>query len=178
MAEVGYSTENPLKVELLSLNDPVTQDAVTMIKSQLDAVGFDVELDLADPGRFYGTVFWLMPDDLGPDADLSWYFAGGMDTTYLQTYIRWFSNEPFSWLSYLGRTAEQAEMDKQAMAALEIEEQVEWTGKLMDYMSENALMIPVYGATAYVIQQPYVHSGQYTQGFVRWQTEEVWMDPH
>jgi peptide/nickel transport system substrate-binding protein len=178
MDDAGYSTENPLKVKLLSLNDPVTQDAVTMIKSQLDAVGFDVELDLADPGRFYGTVFWLMPDDLGPDADLSWYFAGGMDTTYLQTYIRWFSNEPFSWLSYLGRTEEQAEMDKQAMAALEIEEQVEWTGKLMDYMSENALMIPVYGATAYVIQQPYVHSGQYTQGFVRWQTEEVWMDPH
>jgi hypothetical protein len=55
---------------------------------------------------------------------------------------------------------------------------VEWTGKLMDYMSDNALMIPVYGATAYVIQQPYVHSDQYTQGFVRWQTEEVWMDPH
>jgi len=178
MAEAGYSVDNPLQVKLLSLNDPSTQDAVTMIKTFLDAVGFEVELDLADPGRFYGTVFWLTPDQLGPDADLSWYFAGGMDTNYLQTYIRWFSNEPFSWLSYLGRTEEQAEMDKQAMAAVSIEEQVEWAGKLMDYMSDNALMIPVYGATAYVIQQPYVHSGQYTQGFVRWQTEEVWMEEH
>jgi tRNA A37 threonylcarbamoyltransferase TsaD len=69
-------------------------------------------------------------------------------------------------------------MDKQVMAAIDIEEQVEWAGKVMDYMSDNALMIPVYGALAYTVQQPYVHSAQYTQGFVRWQTEEVWMDPH
>jgi ABC-type transport system substrate-binding protein len=178
LAEAGYSTDNPLQVKLLSLNDPNTQDAVTMVKSFLDDVGFEVELDLADPGRFYGTVFWLQPDQLGPDADLSWYFAGGMDTNYLQTYIRWFSTQPFSWLSYLGRTEEQAAMDKQVMAAIDIEEQVEWAGKVMDYMSDNALMIPVYGALAYTIQQPYVHSAQYTQGFVRWQTEEVWMDKH
>jgi ABC-type transport system substrate-binding protein len=178
LADVGYSTSNPLKVTMLSLNDPVTMDAVTMVKSYLDAVGFEVDLDLADPGRFYGTVFWLMPDQLGPDADLCWYFAGGMDTNYLQTYIRWFSTEPFSWLSYLGRTDEQGVMDKQAMAAATIEEQIEWTGTLMDYMTDNALVIPVYGQPGYAIQQPYVHSTEYEQGFVRWQTEEVWMEPH
>ncbi len=178
LADVGYSTSNPLKIKLLSLNDPITQDAVTMVKSFLDAVGFEVDLDLADPGRFYGTVFWRTPDELGPDADLSWFFAGGMDTNYLQTYIRWFSTQPFSDLSYLGHTDEQAEMDKQAMAAVDIAEQIEWTGKLMDYMTDNCLMIPVYGIKAYVVQQPYVHSTQYTQGFVRWQTEEVWMEPH
>jgi hypothetical protein len=69
-------------------------------------------------------------------------------------------------------------MDKQAMAALEIADQIEWAGKLTKYLRDNALVIPVYGVPAYVIQQPYVHSTQYTQGFVRWQTEEVWMEPH
>jgi hypothetical protein len=28
------------------------------------------------------------------------------------------------------------------------------------------------------MEQPWVHSTQYEQGFVRWQTEEVWMDKH
>jgi hypothetical protein len=31
---------------------------------------------------------------------------------------------------------------------------------------------------AYVMQQRWVHSTQYSQGFVRWQTEEVWMEAH
>jgi hypothetical protein len=101
-----------------------------------------------------------------------------MDTNYLQTYIRWFSTDPFTNLAFLGHTDEQAEMDKQAMAALELEEQAEWAGKLTKYLMDNALVIPVYGVPAYVIQQPYVHSTQYSQGFVRWQTEEVWMEPH
>jgi peptide/nickel transport system substrate-binding protein len=174
LADAGYSTENPLKIKLLSQNDPVTQDAVTMVKGFLDAVGFEVELDLADPGRFFGTIF--APPTA--DEDLHWWFAGGMDTNYLQTYIRWFSTDPFTDLAFLGHTDEQAEMDKQAMAALDLEEQAEWAGKLTKYLMDNALVIPVYGIPAYVIQQPYVHSTQYTQGFVRWQTEEVWMEPH
>lgn len=163
-----------LKIKLLSTNDPPTMDAVTMVKGYLDAVGFDVELDPADPGRFYGTIF--APP--GPDQDLHWWLAGGMDTNYLQTYIRWFSIEPFTDLAYLGHTPEQAEMDVQAMAVITIEEQIEWCETVMDYMADNCLIIPVYGSTAYSILKPYVHSTQYTQGFVRWQMEEVWMDPH
>jgi hypothetical protein len=106
------------------------------------------------------------------------YFAGGNDTNYLQTYIRWFSYDPFTWISYLGRTDEQIAMDKQAMAAVDIADQIDWAGTLMRYITDNALVIPVYGSVAYVIQQPYVHSTEYTQGFVRWQMEEIWMDPH
>jgi len=28
------------------------------------------------------------------------------------------------------------------------------------------------------MMQPWVHSTEYEQGFVRWQTEEVWMEKH
>jgi peptide/nickel transport system substrate-binding protein len=174
MADAGYTPDNPLPIKILSLNDPVTTDAVTMLKGFLDEVGFEVELDLADVGRFYGSIFAPPTADM----DLHWWFAGGMDTNYLQTYIRWFSTDPFTNLAFLGHTDEQAEMDKQAMAAVDLAEQEEWAGKLTKYLFDNALIIPVYGVPAYVMQQPYVHSTQYTQGFVRWQTEEVWMDPH
>ncbi|MGD0779934.1 MAG: ABC transporter substrate-binding protein [Dehalococcoidales bacterium] len=179
LAAAGYSTSKPCKVKLLTTNafgpDPI--DACTMVKQQLDAVGFDVTIDVADAGRYFGTAYGKT-NVPAADTDMLWYFAGGEDTNYLQTYIRWFSINPFTWISFLGRTAEQENLDKQAMAVVTVQEQIDWCGKVMKYMTDNALIIPVYGSVAYVIQQPWVHSTEYTQGFVRWQTEEVWMEKH
>jgi hypothetical protein len=45
-------------------------------------------------------------------------------------------------------------------------------------MTDEARIIPVYDVPAASIAAPYVHTTQYSQGFVRWQTEEVWMDKH
>jgi len=134
-------------------------------------------LDVADPGRFFGT-------ELGrnnvprADQDLCWYFAGGQDTNYLQTYVRWFSTQPFNWVSFMVRTPEQAAMDNQAMGVTTIPEQITWTKKAMDYIIGNVYVIPVYGSPASQIEHPYVHSARYTQGVTRWQTEEVWMEKH
>jgi len=179
MAAAGYSAANPCKVNLLTTNafgpDPI--DACTAVKQQLDAVGFEVTIDQADAGRFFGTAYGK--DNIpAADQDLLWYFAGGCDTNYLQTYVRWFSTNPFTYVSYMGRTAEQAAMDVQAMGVTTMDEQVVWCGKLMHYIIDNALCIPVYGFPGYVIQQKWVHSTQYTTGFTRWQTEIVWMEKH
>jgi peptide/nickel transport system substrate-binding protein len=179
LAAAGYSAANPCKVTLLTTNafgpDPI--DACTAVKQMLDAVGFLVTIDQADAGRFFGTAYGKA-NVPAADQDLLWYFAGGCDTNYLQTYIRWFSTQPFTYVSYLGRTAEQAAMDNQAMGVTTIDEQVVWAGKLMDYIIGNALCIPVYGFPGYNIQQKWVHSTQYTTGFTRWQTEIVWMEKH
>jgi peptide/nickel transport system substrate-binding protein len=179
MKAAGYSQSNPCRVKLLTTNafgpDPI--DACTMVKQYLDGVGFDVTIDVADAGRYFGTAYGKT-NTPPADTDMLWYFAGGEDTNYLQTYIRWFSNEPFTWISFLGRTAEQMALDKQAMATIDVKDQITLCGTVMKYMTDNALIIPVYGSVAYVIQQPWVHSTQYSQGFVRWQTEEVWMGKH
>jgi ABC-type transport system substrate-binding protein len=179
LALEGYSATNPCKVNLLLTNafGPDMVDACTMSKQMLDAVGFEVTLDIADAGRFFGVE--LGRDNVPrADQDLCWYFAGGCDTNYLQTYVRWFSTQPFNWVCYMGRTAEQAAMDNQAMGVTTIAEQITWTGTCMHYIIDNCLDIPVYGSPAYVIQQTYVHSTIYTQGLTRWQTEEVWMEKH
>ena len=173
LADAGYP--DGLKVNLLILNDPVSQDIGTAIKQYLDAAGFDCNLDVADPGRYYGTYFFA---ELGADQDMIWAMAGGMDSNYLQTYMRWFSITPFSDVSYLGHTDEQAAMDTEAQLIKDPAGQADMTTKVMRYLTDNALIIPVYGTPAYVMQQPYVHSSQYTQGFTRWDTYEIWMDPH
>lgn len=172
LADAGYSTSNPLKATLLSMSDPVSVDVTTMIKSYLDAVGFEIELDPADPGRFFGTIYWTPP---GPEEDLHWWISG-RDTNYLQSYLRWFGIEPFTDLSYLGHTDEQAAIDERATRLVDYGEQEEIAGEAMRYLMDNALVIPVYDSPAMTIQQPYVHSTQYEQGFVRWQTEEIWME--
>jgi ABC-type transport system substrate-binding protein len=179
LAANGYSASNPCKVKLLLTNafGPDMVDACTMSKRYLDAVGFEVTLDVADPGRFFGV-------ELGrnnvpkADQDLCWYFAGGCDTNYLQTYVRWFSSQPFNWVSFMGRTTEQKAMDVQAMGVTTIPEQIAWTSKCMHYIIDNCLDIPVYANPAYNIEHPYVHSDRYVAGLTRWQTEEVWMEKH
>ena len=179
LAKHGYTASNPCKVNLLLTNafGPDLVDACTMAKRYLDAANFQVTLDVADAGRFFGVE---LGKDKIPEADLDllWYFAGGFDTNYLTTYAHWFSTQPFNWVSFMKRTPEQAAMEKEAYTASAVEEQIEWTGKLMDYIMDNALNIPVYGSPAYSIEHPYVHSYRYDYGLVRWKAEEVWMEKH
>ncbi|MGD0661148.1 MAG: ABC transporter substrate-binding protein [Syntrophorhabdales bacterium] len=170
--EAGYP--NGLKAKLMVLNDRGSQDQGTALKQYLDVAGFQIDLDVADPGRFFGTIFFTPP---GPDLDLHWFITG-RDTNYLQSYMRWFSTQPFTVLSFLGHTPEQAEMDNQAQKLTNIKDQAAVTKKLMRYITDNALVIPVYDPPAAAMEQPWVHSTQYEQGFVRWQTEEAWMDKH
>jgi ABC-type oligopeptide transport system substrate-binding subunit len=106
------------------------------------------------------------------------FWITGRDTNYLMTYMRWFSTQPFTDLSFLAHTPEQAEMDKEAQRLTDIKKQAAITQKLMRNITDNALVIPVYDPPAAVMQQPWVHSTQYEQGFVRWQSEEVWMEKH
>ena len=92
--------------------------------------------------------------------------------------MRWFSTEPFSNLPYLGHTKKQERMDKLAQKYTSLKKQAAVTKDLMRNLTDNALIIPVYDVPAATMEQPWVHSTQYTQGFVRWQTEEIWMEKH
>jgi peptide/nickel transport system substrate-binding protein len=168
----GYP--NGLKAKLMVFFTPDWRDAGTAIKQYLDEAGFQIELDVADPGRFFSTVY---NTPQGPDLDLSFWMTG-RDVNYLMTYMRWFSTQPFTDLSFLGHYPEQAALDKQAQKATNIKQQQEWTKKLMRNITDNALVIPVYDPPAAVMQQPWLHSTRYEQGFTRWQIEEVWMDKH
>jgi ABC-type oligopeptide transport system substrate-binding subunit len=92
--------------------------------------------------------------------------------------MRWFSTQPFTPLTFLGRTPEQEAMDKQAQKLIKPKDQEAITKKLMRNITDNALVIPIFDPPAAAMEQPWVHSPRYELGFVRWQTEEVWMEKH
>jgi len=169
LAAAGYP--DGLQTSLLIGNTPSEIDAGTAIKQYLDAVGIETELDIADPGRFYGTVWGAAQ----PGLSFMW---SGMDITHLLTYMRWFSTDPFTDLVYLGHTDEQRALDEEAKAYPFAAEQKEVTMRIFKYMNDSARIIPVYQIPSASVAQPWVHSQQFQQGFVRWQQEYIWMESH
>ncbi|MBN2039659.1 MAG: ABC transporter substrate-binding protein [Spirochaetes bacterium] len=172
LKEAGFP--NGMKAKLLVFFTPDSKDAGTAIKQYLDEAGFDIQLDIADPGRFFGSVYGPPP---GPDADLALWITG-RDNNYLQSYMRWFSTEPFTDLSYLGHTPEQQKMDKWAQSLTSLKDQEEACKKCVGYITDNALVIPVFDVPSASMIQPWVHETRWTTGFTRWKTHEVWMDEH
>jgi ABC-type transport system substrate-binding protein len=171
LAEAGYP--DGLKTTLILQNVPSGIDACTAIKQYLDAVGIETELDVADAGRFFGTVWGTAQPGLS-------YMWSGMDITNLMTYQRWFSTDPFTDLVYLGHTEEQAQLDAESLQYPDRASQVEITERLFQYLDDGAYLVPIMHRPATSIAAPYVHSDipQFTCGFVRWHTELVWMEPH
>jgi peptide/nickel transport system substrate-binding protein len=170
LADAGYP--NGMKTNLLVASDPSSQDAGTAFKSYLDAVGIQTNLDVADPGRFYGAVWGTKPN---PGLSVMW---SGRDLNYLVTYMRWFSTDPFTNLAYLGHTAEQLALDEAAKAAVTLADQKAAATKIIKYMTDECRIIPIYDTPSAVMVQKYVHTDRYSQGFIRWATENTWMDKH
>jgi ABC-type transport system substrate-binding protein len=173
LKDAGYP--NGLNVKMLVANDSASVDTGTAVKGYLDAAGFSTTLDIADPGRFYGTVFGgkTVPAD---ELSIMW---SGMDTNYLMTYMRWFSTDPFTWLSYFGRTAQQQALDIAAQAAPDSASQQAQALLVYGYINTNARVVPMWNNPAAIITATYVHNqDRFSEGFVRWQSELVWMDKH
>jgi peptide/nickel transport system substrate-binding protein len=170
LIDSGYL--NGLPISLIVGNDPVSVDIGTAIKQYLDAVGFQTNLDIADPGRYFASIYGTTPyPDLG-------FLLTGEDANYLSTYMRWFSSMPFTNLSSLGHPDEQKALDQQVSSLSDPAQQRAMTAQIMKWMNDNVRVVPVYFVPAAVLIQPWVNSTQFTQGLVRWQMEEAWMDKH
>jgi len=155
---------------MITGNDPASMILATMLKQYLDEVGIRIELDVADPGRFNATIYSSSP---GPDLALMF---SGMDVNYLVTYMRWFSTSPFFDCSYLGHTEEQKALDEEAKHIPDAAGQRAMTKKLIRYLTDNAMMIPILWYQAYVVVTPYVHTAPVIGP--TWHTEDVWMEPN
>ena len=141
------------------------------IKGYLDAAGFQTEIDVADPGRFYGSVWgngW---------EDLVLMFSGN-DVTYLVSAQSWWSHEPKANLASFHRPPELVALFDEALKMRTEEEQKAATEKIVQYMRDEALIIPLYHIPVAIITKPYVHTTYLSQGLVSWDFHDLWMDKH
>ncbi len=86
LAEAGYADGCPIDILAVAETGGRSTGAEA-VKGYLDAAGFVTNIDIADAGRFYGSVFgtgWK---------DLALMFSGN-DVTYLMSCAAWWSPTP------------------------------------------------------------------------------------
>jgi peptide/nickel transport system substrate-binding protein len=166
LAAAGYTNACP--VEMLTWAVPTYIDAAEAIKGYLDQAGFNCTLDIADSGRFMGSVFgtgW---------ADTVQMFYG-MDVTYLSTYMSWFSTDPKSNLASFARTDYQKATDPTTVTIVDPEDQKKATEDMMRHLYEEARFCPLWWTPVGTVHADYVHQEIYRHGFIRVDWENIWM---
>jgi peptide/nickel transport system substrate-binding protein len=162
---------NGLNVKLMITNNSGSMDAGTAIVNSLATAGIECEIDAADMGRYYGAYFGTGWEDLVLG-------FSGETTNFLASYIDWFSANPKTNIAGLWRSPEQIELEQGIKQIVSIEEQKDKARELGRWIMDNALVCPLWYTPAAYVVQPYVHTDYYDQGYIRWMTENVWMDPH
>jgi peptide/nickel transport system substrate-binding protein len=165
IAEAGY--REPVKVKLLT--EPAGRDTVGAIKGYLDAAGFQCEIDIADSGRYFNSIYVNGWDDLV-------FAASGVDPNYLVTITNWFSPQSRSKMPSWVRPQEFSDLWRQAIATDNSQEQEALTAKMVKYLHDEALICPLYMLPTAGIMQPYVHTNYLLNGLQRWNIGEDWMD--
>jgi peptide/nickel transport system substrate-binding protein len=170
LVEAGYPNGCPL--DLLAVIQTGGRNVeAEAIKGYLDAAGFVVNLDIADPGRFFGSVFGTGWKDLA-------YMFSGTDPNYLISANRWWSPTPMTNLVSFQRPPEFATLFAEANGARDEATQIAKTGEIVAMMTDLALMIPVMLQPAGLIMAEYVHTEYPLAGFIRWDWARFWMDAH
>lgn len=168
LVQAGYADGCPLDLLAIAQTGGGNTYAEA-IKGYLDAAGFQINLDIADPGRFYGSMFGTGWKDLG-------LMFSGMDPNALISCNRWWSPTPMTNLVSFQRPPEFAQMFADANAGTDEATQIAGTEAIVRLMNEQALMIPLYLEPAGLIVASYVHTEYPAEGFIRWDWANAWMD--
>ncbi len=166
LVEAGYP--NSLKLKLMTLQGP--QDVSTAIKSYMDQAGFNVDIDVADPGRFFGS--WFGPSGF---EDMLLGFTG-LDPTYLVTFQRWFSHDPATNITSFKRSPELLALSRESITYTKEADQKAVTKRLVRMLADEADVIPIFNIPAAYMTQPYVHCSYLKEGLIRWRTFDDWME--
>lgn len=170
LAEAGYP--NGLKLELLAFAGMAGgAEHGEAIKAYLGDVGINVHLDMADPGRYWGSIFgsgWK---------DMALCFTG-IDHNSLATIQAWFGHEPKTNLASFKRTPRLLALSELSITYPDEERQKEISRIIGLEIANEALLIPLIDVKAGVMIQPYVHTNYLETGLIRWKMADMWMEKH
>ena len=145
------------------------KDLATAIKSYMDQAGFDVDIDVADPGRFFGSLWGTGFDDM-------LLFFSGLDPTYLVTFQRWFGHDPLTNIASFKARPSCSPFQENRSPIPRRRTRKRSPRKLVRMLADEADIIPLYNITAAFMARPYVHSTYLKEGLVQWRTFDDWLE--
>jgi peptide/nickel transport system substrate-binding protein len=170
LTQAGYPNGCPIDLLAIAQTGGGNKYAEA-IKGYLDAAGFQTNLDIADAGRFYGSVFGTGWKDLA-------LMFSGEDPNYLISCNRWWSPNPMTNLVSFQRPTEFTAEFQAANSATDPTQQAQLTGPIIKTMFDQESMIPLYVEPAGLIVASYVHTEYPAEGFIRWDWPHAWMESH
>ena len=69
-------------------------------------------------------------------------------------------------------------MSKEAITYFDEADQKAITKKMVRYIADHALIIPLYNQPAAYMYNPWVHTTYLQTGFIRWKWFDTWMEKH
>jgi peptide/nickel transport system substrate-binding protein len=168
LAEAGYP--DGFKTTMLVFQGSL--DLPQAIQKYAADVGIDIEIDAADPGRFFGALYhdgwnggllqWMVPVD--PEFAIGWLVHFGREPIVFYSSLQW----PDKYWELVDKFyfAPDAATGRQA------------TKDFITFASEGAYLIPLFQMISTGIVQPYVHTTYYSYHFMTYNSWEWWMEKH
>ncbi len=165
LAEAGYP--NGFETKLIALG--ISQDTATAVQSYLAQVGIKVNIDIADMGRYFGSIFgkgWK---------DLALGLAGiNPDATDLFVH---FGPRPMTYISgTIGKTPEFLEISEKALHTYNTKDTRAALRKAVKQGVDDAMLTPLFRSAQANVMQTYVHSDYMKIHGVTWYSYKDWME--
>ncbi|MCJ7606160.1 MAG: ABC transporter substrate-binding protein [Dehalococcoidales bacterium] len=169
LTEAGYPNGLTLKVMATS----TAGDAMALLQYYLGEAGIVIDPDIADLGRYFGSVFGTGWDDIvltasgiNPDATDLFVHFGSNPMTFRTTNI---------WKSDAFKALSDAALDPSYMGAADAMPKIR---EAIRQAGEDCLFIPLWRSVNACIFQPYVHTEYIKIHGIIWTPAEDWMEAH
>ncbi|MFP4642664.1 MAG: ABC transporter substrate-binding protein [Dehalococcoidia bacterium] len=165
--EAGYA--DGFKIKLLARTD--SKDPAAMIKDYLSEVGIEVQLDVADMGRYYASVFSDGWEGLV-------FTLSGINPTPTDLFVHYGSNPLTYNTGDIKKSDRFLNLCEQALHTFNQAERIDLIKQAVKQAGEDAMIIPLYRETHASVLQPYVHSDYFKLHSVIWPAHKTWMEEH
>jgi peptide/nickel transport system substrate-binding protein len=170
MTEAGYPDGFNIKLLVLQGNLDLPQ----AIKRYLDDVGMIVDIDIADAGRYYGSLYGMGWDDLllGGGG-----FSSG-DT--LASFQQNWGDQPLTRMAAASYELppELLNLSKESRTFTEPADQAAAAVRIFRWIADNAFVIPIYLAPSSTIGQTWFHTTHLDEGGFTFYFGKMWLDKH
>jgi ABC-type transport system substrate-binding protein len=166
LAKSGYTGET---VKLLVLTGP-NVDLATAVKRYLDDIGLNCEIDIADPGRFYGELFGTGWDDLV-------IYQFGVMGSSLDSFHNNLGDQPLTRMAGWALPPDLLEMSKKSRTYADQADQFQAIEEIFMAISADVYIIPIYKFSNANMAWPHFHTtlGQ-ESGFSQYWAR-YWLEP-